>query len=441
MNSLNKDEKINEFINYIGEGAFFYIKLLMAIGKCIEDNLSDEDDDLVDKLLFDENKDEDFDDDLVYEMAEETYKQWYKAWDLFKELKIKDSNLLEFYDKYNVDLERWMDDFVLVLKVLTRKDKKYVEKAKEIINYLIEHSSDEESKLIYLYELGHLYSLIGEYKKAEDIYREVIDKLPDYPITYIEYAQLLIETGRFGDAEKIMERYYENCEMVCDALYESVIGAIYLNLKERGINQISEKLRSYYNLRDKITDVTDRLYDEVGAERFKKSIKILEFPFENNTFFADEEEELAILADFMIFGSIDGVRTIDNVDESKYDNEILDALKKSKYSLFKVVSTNPKEHIVEIEDVFENKRYTVMDVMMSKTVDVGYLFTSRYVPFENYGIILVCGYAFSPKSETILLKKFKKLMKKLNYGDEETKKFIALHKLGKRYGDLMTALW
>lgn len=119
--------------------------------------------------------------------------------------------------------------------------------------------------------------------------------------------------------------------------------------------------------------------------------------------------------------------------ESEAEKDILAALLSSYTSLFKITSINKSTLL--LEDILNKKGdIPLMDIALSKTAAPGMLLFTRLIPFEDFNMTSGAGFVFPAGLEEYLLRRYKKLSKKVESGNESVKRFVAFYKLSKSSG-------
>jgi hypothetical protein len=118
-----------------------------------------------------------------------------------------------------------------------------------------------------------------------------------------------------------------------------------------------------------------------------------------------------------------------NIEEAK--QVILDTLIASYTSLFKIISTSPDSGTLELQDILNpnNKPIILTDINFSKTATNHHLLFTRIVHFDQLTISSGASFVFHCNHELYILKKYRKLLKKINVENDSTKRFIAFFQL------------
>lgn len=114
--------------------------------------------------------------------------------------------------------------------------------------------------------LGNVYSRLKEYDKAEDYYRQILERKPDHAMANNNLAWILIVQGRnLGEAEeRIRTAMYSDPDRVSFYLDTQA----YLYLRERRIEDALHSIRSAENLLD--------LDDAIMVEQIAKTRSLVD---------------------------------------------------------------------------------------------------------------------------------------------------------------------
>ena len=108
---------------------------------------------------------------------------------------------------------------------LVYKDKKDYAKAIEWLTKAIQFDGDDVSSIIHL---ASVYGMLGDYKRAEKMYNDIVSENPKNWLVYASYGQYLMQMKRYNESIKLYER---SLDFVSDnAIVYNNIAANYMYL-------------------------------------------------------------------------------------------------------------------------------------------------------------------------------------------------------------------
>ncbi|OED39019.1 hypothetical protein AB833_17435 [Chromatiales bacterium (ex Bugula neritina AB1)] len=116
---------------------------------------------------------------------------------------------------------------------------------------------------------------------------------------------------------------------------------------------------------------------------------------------------------------------------------IINSSLSSSSSLYKVVSLNTQNCTLELKDLInnENKNIHMLDIQLSSNPSVQNLILyTRIIPFPGFNASSGASLLFDASCKDSILEKYKKKMKKIVVGDEQTKLAAAFFQLYQKYG-------
>lgn len=157
-----------------------------------------------------------------------------------------------------------------------------------------------------------------------------------------------------------------------------------------------------------------------------------------DTLVFDSEDETGVLMDFALYDYlVDNKNTVEIYREeigrqNEVEKEILDAMVSSYTSLFKIVSILEAENTLYLKDLLNKKdNIKLIDINLSKTAIPGLLLFIRLVPFKDFCTTSGISFVFPGILEKYLLRRYKKLIKKINSDSDSVKRFVCFFKLNK----------
>jgi len=129
-------------------------------------------------------------------------------------------------------------------------------------------------------------------------------------------------------------------------------------------------------------------------------------------FVFDGEEESYSLMDRAIFDIRRGNKNVvarfieQHAPEefSEAEQRLLEGYSKTWFSLFRVIAINPKESILELQDLINNSGpFKLIDIGLSRTSPVGHLLATRLIPIDDWCMTSGVDYPFRPHRAAELL--------------------------------------
>lgn len=175
----------------------------------------------------------------------------------------------------------------------------------------------------------------------------------------------------------------------------------------------------------------------LGRDVLMKSARLLGIA-QGDTIVFDSEDETSVLMDFALndypLGNKNAVEIYREEAgwQNEVEKEILDALLSSYTSLFKVISILEAENALYLKDLLNKKdNIKLIDINFSKTAVPGLLLFIRLVPFKDFCATSGISFIFPGSLEMYLLRRYKKLIKKINSDSDSVKRFVSFFKLNK----------
>jgi len=175
----------------------------------------------------------------------------------------------------------------------------------------------------------------------------------------------------------------------------------------------------------------------LGRDVLMKSARLLGI-VHGDTIVFDSEDETSVLMDFALNDYPLGNKNIVEIYreeigcQNEVEKEILDALLSSYTSLFKVISILEAENALYLKDLLNKKdNIKLIDINFSKTAVPGLLLFIRLVPFKDFCATSGISFIFPGSLEMYLLRRYNKLIKKINSDSDSVKRFVSFFKLNK----------
>jgi tetratricopeptide (TPR) repeat protein len=355
---------------------------------------------------------------------------WLEAWKIIRQMAVSVEELDRMPFDYCISV--WLDDLDMALHNAGMDDKSYLYKRLEFLKELMEIESNPK----FMRSEAETYFYLGEIEKSKEKFEELIRRYPCYFWGYIGYGDLLYEIGD-SRAEELYTKAIEFAdEDEMDVVHER-FSQLYDNAEEKVmeiINKIAnpERLEKYRTYRKTLADILSRVADNIEDEMIN-SAKMLGIARGRTVVLKDEDETQAFW-DFVLFEyRKDGKSMVEAYGKAENDAEaeVLEGVFSSYTSLFRIICTSKLKYEVELEDLLNGGRVKIVNINLSKTARPGLLFFTRIIPLEfniNQG-----GFLFDERYERQIMKKYRKLVNKLDY-DESTARYMAFFKLNRTYG-------
>jgi hypothetical protein len=199
-------------------------------------------------------------------------------------------------------------------------------------------------------------------------------------------------------------------------------------------------IEKYAKMREAGMAVNSKLMKNVSKEMMNHAVKLLGIRMQGNTILFDSEEETSYLMNFLLYDyKVNGKNTIQACQEShmantEIENEVINSMRSSYSSLFEVTSI--RGFTVSLRDLFRetNNPIRLIDVAFSMTASPGTLLFIRLVPVGDRYMTSGVSFIFRKEIKQYLLRRYRKISKKIQAGDQDMKRYIAFFKLNKECG-------
>lgn len=171
---------------------------------------------------------------------------------------------------------------------------------------------------------------------------------------------------------------------------------------------------------------------EVSRERLLKAASILGLLSKKDQIVMEREEERDLFLDFNVYERIENTKnavdiyTENNIVEDEIELELLEAMKNSRTSLYKIKSIDKEKNIVYLEDMLNGgENISIIDIGFSQSAICNMILFLRIIKLQKFNFTSGVAMTFSGNHLEYLLRRSKKLAKKLEIEDESLKRFIA----------------
>lgn len=187
--------------------------------------------------------------------------------------------------------------------------------------------------------------------------------------------------------------------------------------------------------------VNSKLMKYVSKDMMNHAVKQLGIRMQGNTILFDCEEETSYLMNFLLFDyKVNGKNTVQTYQENsiaktKTENELVNSMLSSYSSLFEVTSI--RGFTVGLRDLFRTteKPIKLIDIAFSVTASLGTLVFIRLIPIGGHYMTSGVSFIFRKEIKQYVLRRYRKISKKIETGDQDMKRYIAFFKLNKECGE------
>jgi hypothetical protein len=123
------------------------------------------------------------------------------------------------------------------------------------------------------------------------------------------------------------------------------------------------------------------------------------------------------------------------IAKTKIENELINSMLLSYASLFEVTSI--RGFTVGLRDLFRTteKPIKLVDIAFSVTASPGTLVFIRLIPIGDHYMTSGVSFIFRKEIKQYVLRRYGKISKKIETGDQDMKRYIAFFKLNKECGE------
>ncbi len=216
------------------------------------------------------------------------------------------------------------------IKVATLFTRKYDESA----SFHLKLIEDAPYNYLAWYNLGQIYSVTAQYERAIDCIEYSFLINPAFEDGYLEYTDLCLQVGKYGNAAVVYEEYITKFEADSE-IYLNLINA-YIHLKKY------KKAKKYAYKSIKLDSYNDEAYFLLGEiyrnqEKWEKALnayqKAIEIEKEREEYYNAIAEMYVKLNDFILAEKYyDRLMDLNSPEEKYYLNYILFLIKNKKYN-------------------------------------------------------------------------------------------------------------
>lgn len=204
---------------------------------------------------------------------------------------------------------------------------------------------------------------------------------------------------------------------------------------------IVSMLEKYKKFRKMQVDLHMKILKEfVNGEDFKNSAETLGILNKNKVMIESDAERDA-LYDFNVYENIREGRSALSECIDKYapsneeEEELFQAMKRSETMLYEVGDINKENSVVMLKSVFDNNKVVHMvDIALSDSLKTGMLLFSRLIHLNVFSMTSGLGYVFSVNHKDYIVNRSRKMLKKINSGDDSVDRFVAFFHINRSDG-------
>jgi len=201
-------------------------------------------------------------------------------------------------------------------------------------------------------------------------------------------------------------------------------------------------IEKYMKMREAGKALVHKMMDaSVSKDMLNHSAKLLGIRMQGDTLLFDSEEETSYLMNFVLFDyKVNGKNAVQTYREThrnqdKIENGIIDSMLSSYTSLFEVTSI--RGFTAGLKDLFRTayEPIKLVDIAFSVTATPGTLTFIRLVPIGDCYMTSGVSFIFRKELKQYLLRRYRKISRKIETGDEDLKRYISFFKLNKECGE------
>ena len=201
-------------------------------------------------------------------------------------------------------------------------------------------------------------------------------------------------------------------------------------------------IEKYKNIRKVGRELAYKILEAcVTKDMLNHSSKLLGINVQGNELFFDSEEETSLLMDFVLFDyKVNGKNVIQlylekQPNQNKVESELIGAMLSAYTSFFEVAATT--DYTVYLKDLFcrTDKHIELIDIGFSATATPGALTFFRLVPVPSCNMTSGVSFVFRNELKEYLVRRYPKISKKIETGDDNMKRYISFFKLNKECGE------
>lgn len=205
------------------------------------------------------------------------------------------------------------------------------------------------------------------------------------------------------------------------------------------------ELCDLYNIyrQEEIKLVNDKIFKTLDKAVLLNAARILGMTDENDNIMFTDENQMGALMDFAIHEMrIDGQNAVDKYiekygSENEMEEKVLNALKSSYTSFYRVVNISEKKNMLFLKDLLRGTRnIRLIDISLSSTGDSNILIFTRILPFPELNMTSGASFIFTDDLEIKITSAYKKSMEQVKE-DIEANKYVIFYCLHKGYRNSM----
>ena len=183
------------------------------------------------------------------------------------------------------------------------------------------------------------------------------------------------------------------------------------------------------------------LKSAVNRERLLEAASMLGMLWKKDQIVMEREEERDLFLDFNVYERIENnknavdIYSENNKVEDEIEFELLEDMKNSKTSLYKIKSIDKERNILYLEDVLNGgENISIIDIGFSQSAICNMILFLRIIKLQKFNFTSGVAMACSGNHLEYLLRRGKKFAKKLEIEDESLKRFISYFNLHRTDG-------
>lgn len=189
--------------------------------------------------------------------------------------------------------------------------------------------------------------------------------------------------------------------------------------------------------------VNEKIFKTLDKAILLNAARVLDMTDENDNIMFTDENQMGALMDFAIHEMrIDGQNAVDRYiekygSENEMEEKVLNALKSSYTSLYRVVNISEEKNMLFLKDLLRNTRNTrLTDIALSKNTDSNILIFTRVIPFPELNMTSGASFIFEDDLEIRITSVYKKAIEQVKE-DIEANKYVIFYSLYKDYRSSM----
>lgn len=202
------------------------------------------------------------------------------------------------------------------------------------------------------------------------------------------------------------------------------------------------ELIDLYNLyrQEEVKMVNEKIFKTLSREILLNAARVLDMTDQNDNIMFTDENQMGALMDFAIHEMrIDGQNAVEKyIEKYGFENEmeekVLNALKLSYTSLYRVVNISEGKHMIFLKDLLKDTRNTrLMDISLSQINESNILIFTRVLPFPELNMTSGASFIYTDELEIKITSLYKKTIGMVQT-DIEANKYVVFYSLYKQYG-------